>query len=75
MYVFMTSIENLRKSRGWKSCQVAQWLGLSPSSYCDKEKGRRRFTAAEAAKLCALFEVGIGEVEDFNETVLYGGGE
>lgn len=65
MYVFMTSIENLRKSRGWKSCQVAQWLGLSPSSYCDKEKGRRRFTAAEAAKLCALFEVGIGEVEDF----------
>lgn len=69
----MTSIENLRKSRGWKSCQVAQRLGLSPSSYCDKEKGRRRFTATEAAKLCALFEVGIGEVEDFNETVLYGG--
>lgn len=65
MYVFMISIENLRKSRGWKSCQVAQWLGLSPSSYCDKEKGRRRFTAAEAAKLCALFQVGIGEVEDF----------
>lgn len=61
----MTSIENLRKIRGWKSCQVAQWLGLSPSSYCDKEKGRRRFTAAEAAKLCALFKVRIGEVEDF----------
>lgn len=64
----MTSIENLRKSRGWKSCQVAQWLGLSPSSYCDKEKGRRRFTATEAAKLCALFEVGIGEVEDFADS-------
>ena len=44
---------------------MAKWLGLSPSSYCDKEKGRRRFTAAEAAKLCTLFKVGIEEVEDF----------
>lgn len=45
--------------------EMAEKLALSPSSYCDKEKGRRRFTAVEAARLCALFEVDIGEVTDF----------
>ena len=61
----MKSVEELRKSRGWKSMELAEKLTLSPSAYCDKEKGRRRFTAVEAARLCALFEVDIGEVTDF----------
>lgn len=65
MRSIMKSVEELRKSCGWKSMEMAEKLALSPSSYCDKEKGRRRFTAVEAARLCALFEVDIGEVTDF----------
>lgn len=59
------TINGLRKKRKIKSCDMAEYLGLTAPAYSDKERGRRRFTAVEAAKLCRIFWVRIEEIDDF----------
>lgn len=59
------TINGLRKKRKIKSCDMAEYLGLTAPAYSDKERGRRRFTAVEAAKLCRIFGVRIEEIDDF----------
>ena len=61
------TISGLRKKRKIKSCVMAEYLGLTAPAYSDMERGRRRFTAVEAAKLCRIFGVRIEEIDDFND--------
>ena len=61
----MTSVKKLRMGRDLKSCMMAKELNMPPTTYSDKERGRRRFKPAEIVRICQMFDVRVEEITDF----------
>lgn len=57
-------IKNVRREQGYKSCVIAKKLGLKPSSYSDKENGKRKFSAREILVLCQILQIELNEIDD-----------
>lgn len=50
-------LKGLRAEKGYNQTQVAEYIGISITSYCNKENGKEEFTYPEIAKLIELFKV------------------
>ncbi|MDA3732870.1 hypothetical protein PBV87_15440 [Niameybacter massiliensis] len=61
----MKSIEQLQKEKNETNLKISELLKVSPSTYCDKKKGRRKFQPMEIVILCKYFNVTVEEVSDF----------
>lgn len=61
----MYTVKELRKKEKITPPQMASTLGLSLSSYFDKEAGRRKFQPHEIIEICMKFDVRVEEVIDF----------
>lgn len=57
------TIKETREKSGLKAYWVAKKLGIKPSTYCDKEKGRRRFTLKEVIELRKYLEIDIDNLD------------
>lgn len=62
MVGFGETIRNLRESKGIKSKFVADKLGMSASSYCDIESGRKKLTFEHAQTISEVLGV---DIKDF----------
>ena len=63
--VLMKNIKQLRIERNLSSAQMAKELGMPPSTYSDKERGRRKFQPMEIVQICQMFKVRVEEVKNF----------
>lgn len=61
----MFTIKQLQKSKDITNLEMAKMLGISPSAYCDKKNGRRKFQPIEIVELCKYFNVKVEEVKNF----------
>ena len=61
----MTTIKRLQDQQHISNITMAELLEISPSSYCDKRNGRRKFQPKEIVVLCEFFSVNVNEVENF----------
>lgn len=61
----MTTIKELQDKYKLSNLVMAELLEISPSAYCDKRKGRRKFQPREIVILCEYFNVSVGEVQNF----------
>ena len=48
------TVEQIRRLLGYSQSKMASYLGICQNSYINKEKGKSKFTAPEAAKICEL---------------------
>lgn len=48
------TVEQIRRLLGYSQIKMARYLGICQNSYINKEKGKSKFTAPEAAKICEL---------------------
>lgn len=56
------TLKALRELHGLTQTDVANILGISLNSYCNRENGKRPFTLYEAKKLSDLFNFSIEEI-------------
>lgn len=61
----MKTVEQLQKEKKISNLEMAKLLEISPSAYCDKKNGRRKFQPKEIVVLCQFFCVSVNEVENF----------
>ena len=61
----MKKIKDLQEKTRVSNNEMAKLLDISPSAYCDKKNGRRKFQPMEIAILCQYFSVTVNEIEDF----------
>ena len=61
----MKTIKQLQQENNMSNLEMAKILEISPSAYCDKKNGRRKFQPSEIVALCKLFSVSVEEVENF----------
>jgi len=54
-----------RIKRGWKQSYVSERIGLTQTAIHDIETGERRPSFNVLLKLCKLFEIEHGEIEQF----------
>ena len=45
------TVEQIRRLLGYSQSKMASYLGICQNSYINKEKGKSKFTAPEAAKI------------------------
>lgn len=48
------SVVQIRRLLGFTQSYMANYLGICQNSYINKEKGKSKFTAYEAARICEL---------------------
>ena len=61
----MKTVKQLQKEKAVTNLEMSKLLEISPSAYCDKKNGRRKFQPSEIVALCKYFCVSVDEVEDF----------
>lgn len=61
------TVKELRVGEGISPPQMAEYLGIAPSTYFDKEAGRRGFKPPEIVKICSMFNVRVEDVKNFYE--------
>ncbi len=59
------SLREFQKANNLTNNEMAAILGISPSNYCDKLQGRRRFKAREAVELCIAFNLDVTQIIEF----------
>lgn len=59
---FGENIRQIRNSKGIKSKFMADQLQISPSSYCDIERGRKKLTLEHALVIAEILDV---DIKDF----------
>lgn len=58
----MKTIEELRKARGWTQLELANKLGMTPSTIYNWERGKFEPRATQLRQLARLFGVSMDEI-------------
>ena len=68
-----SQLKELRISRGWRQCEVADRVGLSRPAISNIEAGKRALTLATLKKFCEVYSIDISyfdiETDNFDEAV------
>lgn len=62
-------LKTLRKANGLILSDVAEELGISRVTYCNKENGKAPFTVDELKKLSSIFKVSSDELISDDSTI------
>lgn len=58
----LNKLKGLRAERSYTQNDVANFMGISLTSYQRKESGTSQFTASEIIKIAEIFQVDISEI-------------
>lgn len=56
------TLKSLRAKNGMKQQDLAELIGISVTTYSNKENGMRKFTIEEALKIADIFKCDIREI-------------
>ena len=60
----MKTIKPLRIKRRMKQCELAEKVGVVPTTLCNWERGKTEPKASELKKLAEIFDVSVAELLD-----------
>jgi putative transcriptional regulator len=58
----MKTIRELREARGWSQLELANRLGVTPSTVYNWERGRSEPTASTLRRIARVFEVSMDDI-------------
>lgn len=63
------TLKELRLKANLSGVEMAKKLSMRPSTYHDKESGRRGFKPQEIVKICEYFHIEVGRVKNFTQPI------